>query len=144
MAGKHFTEENALRLAAAGTASGTSTVNGAVQDLANFDGYVFFTVIYTANAGNFLKAQQGEVSDGSDMADLAGSKQVAVANGQVVYYDAKKGGERYVRPVVVRGAATIVGEIYAIPYHGSSEPVINAITNVLLGTRAVAPVEGTP
>lgn len=138
-------EENALRLAVAGAASGGTDVNGAAFDMAGYDGVYIFCTIATFNAGNFLKAQQGEQANLSDAADLAGSKLAAVANGQVVCLDVNRPRERYVRGVVVRGGAnTATGDMYYVGYKASQQPVLNLITNVLLSKQLASPTEGTP
>lgn len=138
-------EENALRLAVAGAASAGTDVNGAAFDMAGYDGVLIFCSIATFNAGNFLKAQQGEASNLSDAADLAGSKVAAVANGQVVCLDINRPKERYIRGVAVRGGAnTATGDMYYLGYKASQQPVSNLITNVLLSKQLVSPAEGTP
>jgi len=137
-------EENALTLQAAGAVAGTSAVNGATLDMAGYDGVILFGTIATANAGNFLKAQQGEASDGSDMADLAGTKVVADANGSVVGIDINRPKERYVRGSFTRGVSTATGDMYALRYKASQQPVSNLITNVLKTLKLQSPSEGTP
>lgn len=138
-------EENSLTLQAAGAALAGTAVNGATLDMAGFDGVVIFGTIATANAGNYLKAQQGEASDASDMADLAGSKVVADANGSIVGFDLNRPKERYVRGVFIRaGAATITGDMYALRYHAHNQPTSNTIANVLKTLKLASPAEGTP
>lgn len=138
-------EENSLTLQAAGASSAGTAVNGATLDMAGFDGVILFCTIATANAGNFLKAQQGEASNGSDMADLAGSKVVADANGSIVAIDINRPKERYVRGVVIRGGAnTATGDMYALRYKASDQPAANTIANVLKSLKLVSPAEGTP
>jgi hypothetical protein len=137
---------NAIKVTkvAAGAASGGTDVAGTTIDMQGFEGVVFVTTIATANAGNFLKAQQGVASDLSDAADLEGSKVVAAANGQVVWYDLYQPRERYVRPVVVRaGANTATGDLYAIQYGPRRLPVSNLVANTIIGEVAVSPAEGT-
>jgi hypothetical protein len=138
-------EENSLTLQAAGAGSAGTAVNGATLDMAGFDGVILFGTIATANAGNYLKAQQGEVSDGSDMADLAGTKVVADANGSIVAIDINRPKERYVRGVFIRaGANTATGDMYALRYKAGSAPTSNTIANVLKSLKLVSPAEGTP
>ncbi len=137
-------EENSLTLQAAGAAAGTSAVNGATLDMAGYDGVILFGTIATANAGNFLKAQQGEASDASDMADLAGSKVVADANGSIVGIDINRPKERYVRGVFIRGVSTATGDLYALRYKASNQPTSNTIANVLKTIKLASPAEGTP
>jgi hypothetical protein len=133
-----------LRLGAAGAAAGTSTVDGAVCDMQDFDGVLIFATIATANAGNFLKAQQGEASNLSDAADLAGTKVIAAANGQVVALDLMKPKERYVRGNIVRGVSTATGDLYYVRYHDSNKPSVNQVANTLISVALNSPAEGTP
>lgn len=138
-------ERSALRLGAAGAATATTAVNGAAQDMAGFEGVLIFARIATANAGNFLKGQQGELADSSDMADLAGTKVVAAANDQVVCLDINRPRERYVRGVIIRaGATTVTGDMYYLPYNATNKPTVNQITNILISLAVKSPVEGAP
>lgn len=140
-----FNEVNALRLGAAGASSAGTAVNGAAFDNQNYDGVVIFCTIATANAGNFLKAQQGNASNLSDAEDLAGSKVVAVANGQVVALVVHRPKDRYVRGVAIRaGANTAIGDMYYIGYKSHKAPVSNDIANVLITKALTSPAEGTP
>lgn len=124
-------------------ASGTGDVNGDATDMANYEGVMYLTTIATANAGNFLKVQQGNAANLSDAADLAASKITPAADGMTVVADVFRPFERYVRPVVVRGAATAVGEIYAIRYSGHRKPTVNELANVLAQKTLISPSEGT-
>lgn len=131
-----------LRLNKASSPSATTAVNGDTVDMQGCDGVLFVATIATANAGNYLKAQQSAAANMSDAADLAGSKVVAAADGEVVALDIFRPQERYVRPVVVRGAATIVGEIYAIQYDARMLPQDNNVTGAILATLLISPDEG--
>lgn len=138
-------EQHELRLAVAAAGSAGTAVNGAVCDMAGFDGVLIFCTIATANAGNFLKAQQGEAADLSDAADLAGTKVVADANGSVVALDINRPAERYVRGVVIRaGANTATGDMFYVRYNGSAQAVLNQVANTLKTLQVSSPVEGTP
>ncbi|RKN86748.1 hypothetical protein [Paenibacillus ginsengarvi] len=130
---------------AASAADGTTAINGAVLDMTGFEGVLFITAIGTANAGNILKAQIGAAADGSDAADLAGTKVVATANGQTVWLDVYRAdpNQKYIRPVVVRGASTVVGEIYALQYESRKQVVNNNVANTIIGKLVVSPYEGT-
>ncbi|QQS08680.1 MAG: hypothetical protein IPK69_11925 [Phycisphaerales bacterium] len=139
-----FTEENAIRLAVAGAASGTTPVSGATIDTAGYDGVAVFCTIATQNAGNYLALDHGDASDMSDGANVAGSKVVAVANGQVVCVDINKPMKRYVKPAIVRTAATITGDMYYILYKGQFKPTLNQVANTLISKSLVSPPTGTP
>ena len=125
------------------TASGTSDVNSTVIDLQGYEGVAFFTSIDTGNAGNLLKVQQGDAANLSDAADLASSRSVANANNMVVVTDLFRPQKRYARAVVVRAAATRVGEIYAIRYGAHQRAVVNAVANTLALKQLVSPDAGT-
>jgi hypothetical protein len=125
-------------VAAAATSAGTD-VNGTTVDLSGYEGVIFYCSIATANAGNFLKAQEGDTS--SPTADIAASKVVATVNGQVVALQIHKPLKRYVRAVVVRaGANTATGQVYALLYGSKELPDTGADVNVLLAS----PIAGTP
>lgn len=137
-------ESDLLTLGKAAQGAGTSTVDGDPIDMAGYDGVVIFCTIATANAGNFLKAQQGEASNLSDAADLAGSKVIADANGQVVGIDIVKPRERYVRGNIVRGVSTATGDLYYLRYQKHNQPASNNVTNLLKTIKIASPAEGTP
>lgn len=138
-------EAHKMSLAAAAAGSAGTAVNGATIDMAGFDGVLIFGTITTANAGNFLKAQQGTLSDGSDMADLAGTKVVAAANASIVCLDLKAPREQYVRGVYVRaGTNTAVETMYYIRYNAHNKPTSSDVTNVLASVKVQSPAEGTP
>lgn len=130
---------------AAASSAGTSAVNGNTVDMTGFEGVLFFTTIGTANSGNIFKAQIGEDPTGSDAADLEGSAVVAEENGQVVWIDIYRPdpSQKYVRPAVVRGSSTTVGDIYALQYEARKEVIENNIEDVIIGKLLVNPYEGT-
>lgn len=140
-----FLEKNTVRLHAAAAGSAGTAVNGTVFDSQGFESVVFLVSIATANAGNFLKVQQGDLADGSDMADLAGSAVVAAANGQVVVAEVCRPSKRYLRGQIVRaGANTATGDMYAIGCEAAdSKAVVNNITNTLISEISVTPAQGT-
>jgi len=125
------------------TANGTTTVNGSVIDMQGFEGVLFVTNIASAAANNIMKVQQGQVSNLSDAADLAGSGQTSGASDEVVAVDIYKPLERYLRPVVVRGTTTVLGEIYAIQYRSRRKPQSNVISGTINSRVLVSPAEGT-
>lgn len=126
-------------LVAALTTAGTTTITTTSPlDMTGYEGVVFFVTYGTAAAGNFLKAQQGSVSDGSDAADLEGSKCIPSADAGVACVDVYRPQKRYVRPSCVRGTSTTLGEIWAFRYGKDKMPV--SITNI---TRVASPAEGT-
>lgn len=129
---------------AAGAVTATTDVDSSVIDMSGYDGVVFFGSIATANAGNFIKAQQGTDATVTDAADLAGSKVVAAANNQVVWVEIHKPLERYLRAKIVRaGVTTVTGDLYALQYSGRVRPETNLVANALIGTLLISPAEGT-
>jgi hypothetical protein len=127
-------------------AAGVTTINGTVIDMSGFEGVLFianFGVI-TAGALTSIKVQQGTASDGSDMADLAGTGQtIADTDDEKVFFaDVFRPTKRYVRLVVVRSTQNAVVTAVAIQYHTRQAPVTHG-TNVA-GKSAVSPDEGTP
>lgn len=130
------------KVAEAATSAGT-TVTGTAVDMAGFDSVLFMADIATANAGNFLKVQGGEESDGSDAVDLAGTAVAAASNGEVVVGDVYRPKQRYVRPAIIRGGAnTATGPIYAIRYNSKISPAASAIAAASKIIQSPAP--GTP
>jgi hypothetical protein len=130
--------------AAAGAA--TTDVETSVIDMSGYDGVMIFCAIGTANAGNYIKAQQGTDATVTDAADLEGSKVVATGNGDVVTLDVFQPKERYIKGIVKRGASTTVGEIYALQYKMSKAPQNNgqvATRSGYIGKFLQSPAEGT-
>lgn len=133
-----------LTKVAVGAVSAGTEVDGSTVDMSGYESVVFFTTIATANAGNFMKAQQGLLNDSSDANDLAGSKVIAAANNQVVWIDLVKPQKRYVRAAIIRaGANTATGDVYALQYNGRNKPETNLVLNALIGSLLVSPDEGT-
>ena len=139
-----LSNEIKIRKVAAGAVSAGTEVVSSVVDMAGYEGVLFFATIATANAGNYLKAKQDTVVGMSAAADIAGSKVVATANGEVVFLDIYKPAERYLTANIIRaGANTATGDIYAIQYEGKVKPEINIVTDVIIGELHITPDEGT-
>lgn len=129
------------KIKAASTSAQDEVTSDAI-DMQGYDGVLVFTAIGTANAGNYLKAQQAAVSAMTSAVDLAAKKIVAAANAQVVWLDIYKPTERYITAHVIRaGAATTVGEIYAIQYSGDKVPETNLVDEKLIGELLISPDE---
>jgi len=126
---------------------GTSAVNSSVVDMDGFDGVVFVAAFGTITDGTpGIKAQQGEKADGSDMADLEGTK-VSLSvddDNKLAVLDVKKAKERYVRCVVIRGGDTgaVVDGVIAIKYKGRVAPTTQP-SSVAASEFHVSPDEGT-
>ena len=128
-------------------AAGTTDINGDVVDMANFE-EVTFEVAFGAivsGAVTSVKAQQGQQSDGSDMADLAGTG-ITVADtddDKLVRLTIVKPQERYVRCVVDRGTQNaVVGSAAAIKSRPRKMPVTQH-ADVAGSEEHVGPAEGT-
>ncbi len=126
---------------AAGAASATTEVASAVVDMQGYEGVMFFTTIATANTGNYLKAKQDAVVGMTGAVDLAGKKIVAAADASVVWLDIYRPTDRYLTANIVRTAATITGDIYAIQYSGTKYPETNLTANVMIGELLISPDE---
>lgn len=138
-----------VRRAANATAAGTTAINGTVIDMLGYESIAFVAAFgtLTATQATGIKVQQGNASDGSDMADLAGS-----ASGNLADADGNKllAGEvyrptkRYVRCVVTRGTANAVLDgIIALLYRAEVTPA--ALHSTLARAPKVlnSPAEGT-
>lgn len=124
--------------AAAASSAGTA-VNGTGVDMSGHEGVIFFSAIATANAGNYLKAQESD--DNSSFADLAGTKVVAASNGQKVVLEVHKPKKRYIRAVLIRGGAdTVTSDIIAVRYGGRTPPETSGDVSVTVQS----PDAGTP
>lgn len=107
-------------------ASATSDFVGDVIDMSGFEGVIFTAKIGTADAGNGIKIQTGSESDGSDMADLVGAEVFSDGTSTTLIIDASKTyQQRFLRPVVVRGAATTVSSVHVIQYCPRTKPIDN-------------------
>src|SRR5512147_776222 len=115
-------------------AAGTTDQNGSVVDMSGFEGVQFIALFgaLTATQVTSLKVQQGDLADGSDMADLAGSLHTALddADGnKCLVTDLFRPQKRYVRAVVDRGTANaVIDGVVALQYSPRSEPVANDAT----------------
>lgn len=131
------------------TAAGTTDVNGTVVDMKGFDACTFIvgfgTITVAAVSG--IHVQQGELANGSDMADLVGtSVSVAdTADNQIVAVEVTQPRERYLRVVVDRATANAVIDFgIAIQTSAQVEPVTHDATTVVGAEHHLAPAEGTP
>ena len=128
--------------------AGTTTLNGATLDMANFEGVVAevtFGVI-TAGALTTIKIQQGAASDLSDAADLLGSAQtVADTNDDGIFLaDFSRVRERYARVVVTRSTQNaVVSSANYLQYGPRRVPVTSQGTGVISSEESVGPAEGT-
>lgn len=128
-------------------AAGTTAINGATLDMAGFEGVLVIVTMgaITNGAVTSIKLQQGQASNLSDAADLAGTAQtIADTDDEKVFYvNLHKPAERYVRLVVSRGTANaVVASAEYVQYGARTLPVASHGTNVA-GEKHVSPAEGT-
>jgi hypothetical protein len=128
-------------------AAGTMNQNGSVIDMTGFEGVQFIALFgaLTATQVTSLKVQQGDLADGSDMADLAGSLHTALADtdgNKCLVTDLFRPQKRYVRAVVIRGTANaVIDGVVALQYSARVQPVTNDST-VKASKLLVSPDEG--
>lgn len=136
---------NAVKINAgiANTSSGTSSINGATIDMANYEGVLFVIKFGTAAADNTIKAQQDTASGMGTAADLAGTSVGVGSSDEIVWLDLYRPQERYVRMVAARGTATTIEWGMAIQYGPRVQPVDNAVAGTIYGELHISPSEGT-
>ena len=108
--------------------AGTSAINGSVIDTANAEGVLFLVRLgaITTGAVTSIKVQHGNVSNLSDAADVAGTRQTIAdtADDSIVYVDFKHPSKRYVRLVVSRATQNaVIASAEAVLYGVRSQPV---------------------
>ncbi len=116
-------------------------ITGTTLDMSCFDSVVFITNIGTANAGNYLTLQDGDVSTLTDAADVDGSKVIAATNGGVIALEIVKPKKRYIKPYVTRGASTTAGAVYAIQFNGKKNPQTNTRSGYVT-EQHISPADG--
>lgn len=125
------------------TIAGTSTINGAEVDMANFEGVLFVIKFGTAAADNTIKAQQDDVTGMAGAADLLGSLVAVGASDEIVWLDLYRPLKQFVRMVALRGTSTTIDWGIAIRYAGKKGPQINNVAGTIAGELHVSPAEGT-
>ena len=129
------------------TAAGTTDINSTVIDMQGYEGVELVVMFGTISAGavTSVKAQQGTLSDGSDMVDLEDTS-VSIADSDdngVVLLDIYQPKERYVMLVVNRGTAdAVIDGAIAIQYDAKEVPVTQD-TTVAGSEFHLSPDEGT-
>lgn len=140
-----FTEDYEIRKLSPAVAAGTSAVAPAPIDMGangGWSGVVLLASIGTANTANGFKAAAGKASNGSDAADLAGSKQLSDGTKTDFVLDVRNPPDRYITPEVIRGVSTTVEAIWAVLYKGDASPVTNATTAQAVAAL-IGPAYGT-
>jgi hypothetical protein len=135
--------------AVAQTAAGTTDVNGAIIDMAGYEGVLFIVMFGTLTATQVtkIKAQQDTDPAGGTMADLAGTLSAAMGDsdsGKGLVLDVFRPAKRYVRCVVDRGTANaVVDRGVAILYNPTTKPQALDTATIISQEVHVAPIEGT-
>lgn len=131
-----------------GLAYGTGTADreGAVLDMKGWDGVLMIVQFAAiANGGtNSIKAQQGTLSNGTDMADLAGTKQVITddLDSTIAYIDVYQPREQYVRVYVDKDTSNACAEtVTYLQYKGQFGPAVQGTS--VIGEQHASPAEGT-
>lgn len=111
----------------AAVAVGTAPENAALLDMQDYEGVVGILQAGAITDGaTSIKAMGGNLPDGSDLADLAGTN-TPVTTGLDAVLDIYRPQFRYIRFVAVRG--------------GSSGAVINGITAIQYGAKLMPPAQ---
>ena len=123
-------------------ATGTTDSNSIVVDMQNSEGAVFTTIFGTSATDNGVKAQQGDLANGSDMSDLEGSQLLLDGTQTTAALEIHKPRKRYVRVVALRGTTTTVeagsATVYGKRTYEFPQDADTAAKSV------VSPDEGTP
>jgi len=135
-------------IAPAAGVAGTTTLNGAILDMQDWEGVkveVVFGAI-TATGVQSVKGQQGNVSNLSDAADLAGSGTTVADSDdeKIVTKVFRNLKDRYFRVVVPRATANcVVASATYTQFGKRKQPHSGLGTGVLAVTEHVSPLEGT-
>ena len=128
------------------TAAGTTAINGSILDMQGFETVVGECLLgaLTATQVTSLKAQAGNLANGSDMADLAGAVTANAAdadsNKLLVLEVVKPTAFRYLRFVVNRGTANAaVDGVVATQYATHKGPESDDATTVSSTVVSVDP-----
>lgn len=129
-------------------AAGTSDQNSSVIDMLGFDSIVFVSLFgaLTSTQVTQIKVQQGNQSNLSDAADLAGSNLGPLADtdgNKMLISQVFRPSKRYVRLVVDRGTANaVIDGVIAIQGNARNVPVTQS-SQVAFSETLNAPAEGT-
>lgn len=129
-------------------ASGSADRNGATLDMSGYEGVLMIVKFAAVATGATvsIKAQQGQASNLSDAADLAGTA-ITVADdddNQIFMIDVYQPQERYVRVVIDNDAtnASAQSAVY-VRYGARTLPQTNNVTDAVTTETWVSPSEGT-
>jgi hypothetical protein len=102
-----------VRRISSGVAAGTTTIYSGIVDMSGYTDITFLALFgaITGSGVAAIKVQQGAQSDGSDMADLAGtsgSMTGSAKSNMMLAAEVYRPTERYVRLVIDRTVANVV------------------------------------
>lgn len=128
MASFNFARESKRTRVSNAVAAGTTDVNTTVLDMSGFD-CVYWEALFgtlTATQVTLIKAQQGDLADGSDAADITGAATAALADAdsnKALVLEVIRPQKRFVRLVVDRGTANaVIDGVMGIQYHSMKQP----------------------
>lgn len=143
MLGPQLIDGVKIEQAIATAGAGTSEINGAILDMAGYEGVLIVAKFGTAAANNTIKVEQGDTSNLTDGADLAGSQVSVGASDEIVAIDIYRPTDRYVRPIALRGTSTTLDWAVAFKYGAKKQPVDNSIAGTIASEKHASPAEGT-
>lgn len=128
MASFNFARESKRTRVSNAVVAGTTDVNTTVLDMEGFD-CVYWEALFgtlTATQVTSIKAQQGDLSDGSDATDITGATAGPLADGdsnKVLVLEVIRPRKRFVRLVVDRGTANaVIDGVMGCQYHCVKQP----------------------
>lgn len=143
-----------IKLANQAAANTTAVVSDIIDMQAQgFKNVLFFSDIPTDAANNWMTIQgansvtggtasNGIISGATALSgDIAGSKNEAAANQDVVVTDIQEPEQRYLQATITRGTSTASGSIYALLYNAMSIPVTQPAKTLV--EKFIRPALGT-
>lgn len=126
--------------------SGTAVREGAILDMAGWDGVLIIMVTATiaASAVGDLHAEEDDASGGGTMADLLGTAMATAAadDDKMFVLDIYRPLKRYIRGVVTKDTSNAAAEtVIYIQYHGRKRPVADMGADNY--ERHLSPIAGT-
>jgi len=129
---RQFLDGTALAIASAAVAAGVTTVTGSTIDTQGYEDVAILASLGTITATGVptLKAAQGDASDGSDKADIAGSHVTGddTMGGKFLVIQIHRPKNRYITPILLRATANIVvNEILVLLRNPSHVPATQTV-----------------
>jgi hypothetical protein len=129
------------------TAAGTASVAGSAINMTDYEGVVFIAQFGPITGGTpGIKAQGGQLANGSDAADLAGTDTADnlpyPTSNQCVVLDVYRPEFPFITPVVTGATDAAINSVIAILYGPRSKPTTNDPTTVAVTNAVVSPALG--